>query len=125
MALFSGSCRILYLRVLSPRASHGSKAPPSGKEWLHEIKHDGFRVIARKVGERVKLGGRASEATRPAWRKQWILPHGYPLPSEEPKGDDGDAPQGAGLVPRDIGDVLNGLNLCPGSSAPRMRTVCT
>jgi hypothetical protein len=20
----------------------GSKAPPRGKEWLHEIKHDGF-----------------------------------------------------------------------------------
>jgi hypothetical protein len=29
--------------------------PPSGEEWLHEIKHDGFRVIARKVGSRVKL----------------------------------------------------------------------
>jgi|SRR6185437_15354318 hypothetical protein len=23
----------------------GSKAPPTGKEWLHEIKHDGFQVI--------------------------------------------------------------------------------
>jgi ATP-dependent DNA ligase len=21
---------------------------PSGSQWLHEIKHDGFRVIARK-----------------------------------------------------------------------------
>jgi bifunctional non-homologous end joining protein LigD len=21
---------------------------PSGGEWLHEIKHDGFRIIARK-----------------------------------------------------------------------------
>jgi bifunctional non-homologous end joining protein LigD len=36
-----------------------SKAPtPSGAEWLHEIKHDGFRVIARKNGERVKLYSR-------------------------------------------------------------------
>jgi ATP-dependent DNA ligase len=26
--------------------------------WLHEIKQDGFRVIARKVGERVKLYSR-------------------------------------------------------------------
>ena len=26
--------------------------------WLHEIKHDGFRVIARKNGERVKLYSR-------------------------------------------------------------------
>jgi bifunctional non-homologous end joining protein LigD len=24
--------------------------PPSGALWLHEIKHDGFRVIARKDG---------------------------------------------------------------------------
>ena len=33
--------------------------PPCGAEWLHEIKHDGFRVIARKDGERVKLYSRA------------------------------------------------------------------
>jgi bifunctional non-homologous end joining protein LigD len=26
--------------------------------WLHEIKHDGFRVIARKDGPRVKLYSR-------------------------------------------------------------------
>jgi bifunctional non-homologous end joining protein LigD len=36
-----------------------TKAPtPSGAEWLHEIKHDGFRVIARKEGERVRLYSR-------------------------------------------------------------------
>jgi len=23
---------------------------PSGSQWLHEIKHDGFRIIARKDG---------------------------------------------------------------------------
>ena len=32
--------------------------PPSGDLWLHEIKHDGFRVIARKNGQRVKLYSR-------------------------------------------------------------------
>ena len=32
--------------------------PPSGGLWLHEIKHDGFRVIARKNGERVRLYSR-------------------------------------------------------------------
>ena len=40
---------------VSPCLPTGSKPPPSGKEWLHEIKHDGFRVIARKIGQRVKL----------------------------------------------------------------------
>jgi len=28
---------------------------PSGGQWLHEIKHDGFRIIARKDGERLRL----------------------------------------------------------------------
>jgi bifunctional non-homologous end joining protein LigD len=31
---------------------------PSGNQWLHEIKHDGIRVIARKQGNRVKLYSR-------------------------------------------------------------------
>jgi bifunctional non-homologous end joining protein LigD len=30
----------------------------SGAEWAHEIKHDGFRVMARKEGMRVKLYSR-------------------------------------------------------------------
>jgi bifunctional non-homologous end joining protein LigD len=32
--------------------------PPSGALWIHEIKHDGFRVIARKDGDRVRLYSR-------------------------------------------------------------------
>jgi bifunctional non-homologous end joining protein LigD len=35
-----------------------AQRPPSGEAWLHEIKHDGFRVIARKDGLRVKLYSR-------------------------------------------------------------------
>jgi ATP-dependent DNA ligase len=31
---------------------------PSGGLWLHEIKHDGFRVIACKDGDRVRLYSR-------------------------------------------------------------------
>jgi bifunctional non-homologous end joining protein LigD len=31
---------------------------PSGRQWLHEIKHEGFRVIARKSGRRVRLYSR-------------------------------------------------------------------
>ena len=29
--------------------------PPAGPDWLHEIKHDGFRMIARRDGDRVQL----------------------------------------------------------------------
>ena len=37
----------------------------AGSQWLHEIKHDGFRVIARKDGERVRLYSRpGNELTR-------------------------------------------------------------
>jgi bifunctional non-homologous end joining protein LigD len=31
---------------------------PSGSQWLHEIKHDGFRIIARKNGAHVRLYSR-------------------------------------------------------------------
>jgi ATP-dependent DNA ligase len=30
----------------------------SGTAWLHEIKHDGFRLLARKDGDRVRLQSR-------------------------------------------------------------------
>jgi ATP-dependent DNA ligase len=31
---------------------------PSGSQWLHEIKHDGFSIIARKTGAQVRLYSR-------------------------------------------------------------------
>jgi bifunctional non-homologous end joining protein LigD len=46
------------LPMLAPR-------PPSGPLWLHEVKHDGLRIIARNDGERVRLYGRTgSELTK-------------------------------------------------------------
>jgi ATP-dependent DNA ligase len=38
---------------------------PSGSQWLHEIKHDGFRIIARKTGSTDRLAP-TRRATRPA-----------------------------------------------------------
>jgi bifunctional non-homologous end joining protein LigD len=32
--------------------------PPAGPGWLHEVKHDGFRTLARKQGERVEVWSR-------------------------------------------------------------------
>jgi hypothetical protein len=32
--------------------------PPAGADWLHEVKHDGFRILVRKLGERVKVWSR-------------------------------------------------------------------
>src|SRR3954470_21642877 len=28
---------------------------PSGPDWLHEIKHDGYRLIVQREGKRVRL----------------------------------------------------------------------
>jgi ATP-dependent DNA ligase len=45
-------------RKLTSRLDRATERPPSGPLWLHEIKHDGFRVIARKVGAKVRLYSR-------------------------------------------------------------------
>ena len=51
--------RGLCLRASSrPAFPRQAPQPPSGELWLHEIKHDGFRVIACKLGKRVKLYSR-------------------------------------------------------------------
>jgi bifunctional non-homologous end joining protein LigD len=43
---------------IAPCLPTKAHSPPSGPLWLHEIKHDGFRVIARKEGRRVRLYSR-------------------------------------------------------------------
>ena len=34
------------------------RVPPAGPGWLHEMKYDGFRILARKQGERVEVWSR-------------------------------------------------------------------
>jgi bifunctional non-homologous end joining protein LigD len=43
---------------IAPCLPTKATALPSGALWVHEIKHDGFRVIARKDGPRVRLYSR-------------------------------------------------------------------
>jgi len=31
--------------------------PPSGSLWVHEIKHDGYRLLARRDGSRMAMIG--------------------------------------------------------------------
>jgi bifunctional non-homologous end joining protein LigD len=38
-----------------PCLPSSAKAPPSGPGWLHEIKHDGFRILAWRNGPQVRL----------------------------------------------------------------------
>ena len=44
--------RSLTFEACLPRKA---KEPPGGSGWIHEIKHDGFRIMARKDGDRVRL----------------------------------------------------------------------
>ena len=50
--------RTLPVGFIAPCLPSSAPQPPSGELWVHEIKHDGFRVIARKAGKRVRLYSR-------------------------------------------------------------------
>jgi ATP-dependent DNA ligase len=50
--------RTLPAGFIAPCLPTSAAQPPSGDGWLREIMHDGFRVIARKEGKRVKLWSR-------------------------------------------------------------------
>jgi bifunctional non-homologous end joining protein LigD len=47
------------LGIIEPCLPSPAKAPPSGPNWIHEIKHDGFRIMARRAGAGVWLITRA------------------------------------------------------------------
>jgi len=40
---------------LGPCLPSPAKAPPNGPDWLHEIKHDGFRILALRNATGVRL----------------------------------------------------------------------
>jgi ATP-dependent DNA ligase len=39
-----------------------AKAPPSGPDWLHEVKHEGFRILALRDAADVRLYTRNGHA---------------------------------------------------------------
>jgi ATP-dependent DNA ligase len=43
------------LGIIEPCLPSPAKAPPSGPGWIHEIKHDGFRIMARRSAAGVRL----------------------------------------------------------------------
>jgi bifunctional non-homologous end joining protein LigD len=52
---------MLYIRSrlkpgsVAPCLPHPSEEPPRGPGWIHEIKHDGFRIMARRNGKGARL----------------------------------------------------------------------
>src|SRR6516164_1667578 len=43
------------LGIIEPCLPSPAMAPPTGPAWLHEIKHDGFRIMARRDRAGVRL----------------------------------------------------------------------
>jgi bifunctional non-homologous end joining protein LigD len=41
--------------IIEPCLPSAAERPPSGPGWLHEIKHDGFRIMARRDGAGIRL----------------------------------------------------------------------
>ena len=58
--------RILPTGFIAPCLPTKAPRPPTTGEWLHEIKHDGFRVIARKAGTRRPVRPSTDAATAAA-----------------------------------------------------------
>src|SRR5262245_49764025 len=50
--------RVLPAGFIEPSLPTKALTAPSSGLWIHEIKHDGFRVIARKIGAQVRLYSR-------------------------------------------------------------------
>jgi ATP-dependent DNA ligase len=47
--------RILPAGFIEPCIPTVASVPPTGPGWVHEIKHDGYRLVARLEGSRVRL----------------------------------------------------------------------
>ena len=52
MPLFRSRLPIISIEPCLPSFA---KTPPTGPDWIHEIKHDGIRVMARRDGKKVRL----------------------------------------------------------------------
>jgi len=65
------------LGIVEPCLPSPAKVPPSGSGWLHEIKHDGFRILARRGPAGVQLITRNGNAiSRAAFRlSKWRFPN--------------------------------------------------
>jgi ATP-dependent DNA ligase len=76
----------LPLGFILPCLPSARSKPPTGSTWVHEIKHDGYRLMARRDGKRIRLFTRhgydgskryplIAEALRvPLWAPFLLLP---------------------------------------------------
>jgi bifunctional non-homologous end joining protein LigD len=53
--LFDGMLVVRADGFVDPCIPSLADEPPSGPDWVHEVKHDGYRLIVRRDGETVRL----------------------------------------------------------------------
>src|SRR3954453_19104714 len=51
----SPGLRLLPVGFIKPCIPIVGKVPPRGPQWVHEIKHDGYRLIVHKANKRVRI----------------------------------------------------------------------
>jgi bifunctional non-homologous end joining protein LigD len=52
---YDAAAVLLRTRLIEPCLPSPAEKPPSGPGWLHEIRHDGFRLIAQRDADRARL----------------------------------------------------------------------
>lgn len=59
------------LAIIEPCLPSPADRPPSGPGWLHEIKHDGMRIMARRDGAGIRLITRHGNDSRRGSLSRW------------------------------------------------------
>jgi bifunctional non-homologous end joining protein LigD len=57
-----------HVQRFEPCLPRPAKQPPTGKGWIHEIKHDGFRIMAWRDGDDVRLLSRKGYDLTPRFK---------------------------------------------------------
>ncbi|MFZ0612752.1 MAG: DNA ligase D [Desulfobacterales bacterium] len=114
LATITGIRRSAFPGVIKPQLATLVETPPQGDLWLHEIKYDGYRILAYKKDSRVRL------LTRNA--KDWTARMSYPVNSLEALAIEEFVLDGEMVVRRDDGttDFQSLQNVLKGSAAGRL-----
>jgi len=54
----SAARRLFPQGFVAPMLATLAREVPAGPQWVHEIKHDGYRMICRRDGDRVRVFSR-------------------------------------------------------------------
>src|ERR1700719_2779207 len=57
-AMPSAARRLHPAGFIAPMLATLAREVPDGPQWAHEIKHDGYRMICRREGDRVRIFSR-------------------------------------------------------------------